>query len=107
MGRTGSKIESGMMAAPPATISTTMVSPMARDMPEHDGCTDAGQRGRDDHADQRFPAVAPRASDASRSVRGTANSASSATEQMVGTLMNASMSAAFNRLSPVSAPNQS
>lgn len=28
--------------------------------------------------------VAPRASDASRSVRGTANSASSATEQMVG-----------------------
>lgn len=74
---------------------------------EHDGCTDAGQRGRDDHADQRFPAVAPRASDASRSVRGTANSASSATEQMVGTLMNASMSAAFNRLSPVSAPNQS
>ena len=33
MGRTGSKMEVGIMAAPPATIRTTMVSPMARDMP--------------------------------------------------------------------------
>ena len=107
MGRTGSKIESGMMAAPPATISTTMVSPMARDMPSMTAVpmpdSAEGMTTRIS-VSQR---VAPRASDASRSVRGTANSASSATEQMVGTLMNASMSAAFNRLSPVSAPNQS
>ena len=32
-GRTGSKIDVGNMAAPPATISTTMVSPMALDIP--------------------------------------------------------------------------
>lgn len=84
-----------------------MVSPMARDMPSitavpmPDSAEGITTRISVSHR------VAPRASDASRSVRGTANSASSATEQMVGTLMNASMSAAFSRLSPVSAPNQS
>ena len=33
MGLTGANRESGMMPAPPATIKTTMVSPMLRDMP--------------------------------------------------------------------------
>src|SRR5690606_5615315 len=33
IGRTGSNSEWGIMAAPPATISTTMVSPMTRAMP--------------------------------------------------------------------------
>ena len=35
-GRTGSKIESGMIAAPPAAISTTIVSPSARITPSSD-----------------------------------------------------------------------
>ena len=45
--------------------------------------------------------VAPRASDASRNESGTACMASSATLQMVGTLINASMREALNRLRPV------
>ena len=36
----------------PAASVTIMVSPIARDMPEHDGGGDAGERGREDHAER-------------------------------------------------------
>lgn len=56
MGRTGSKIESGMMGRAPGNHKHDHGFADGPRHAEHDGCTDAGQRGRDDHADQRFPA---------------------------------------------------
>ena len=107
MGRTGESSDVGMMPAPPATMSTTIVSPMARDMPSITAVpmpeSAAGMTTRTVVCQR----VAPKASEASRRSRGTPNRASSETEQMVGTLMSASTSEALSRLSPVSASRKS
>ena len=82
-------------------MSTTMVSPMARDMPSMTAVPMPDNEAGATTLTRVSQRVAPRASDASRNESGTACMASSATLQMVGTLINASMREALNRLRPV------
>ena len=107
MGRTGSSRDWGSMAAPPAAMSTTMVSPMARDMPSMMAVPMPDRAAGTTTRTMVSQRVAPSAREASRRERGTARRASSETEQMVGRLMMASTSEALSRLRPVAAPSTS
>ena len=101
MGLTGSNREPGIMAAPPATIKTTMVSPMALDIPRITAVEipemDAGTVTRQIVSQW----VAPKAKEASLSSFGTLNMASSEMLQIVGMDMNASITEALKRFRPV------
>ncbi len=92
------------MAAPPVTISTTMVSPMALDIPKmtavHIPEIAAGVMTLQ-MVSQR---VAPRAREASFSSCGTLKIASSEILQMVGMDIKASINEALKRFNPVGMP---
>ncbi len=71
MGRTGSKMDSGSMAAPPATISTTMVSPTARERPRITAVLIPDREAGTTTRAMVWSWVAPKATDASRRATGT------------------------------------
>ena len=103
MGLTGSKRLSGMSAAPPATISTTMVSPMTRLKPSITPVAIPEKAAGIVTVVSVSQCVAPSAKDSLR-LLGTERRASSEMVQIVGTAMRASRMAAFNIFSPVGAP---
>ena len=104
IGRMGSKTDSGTIAAPPATISTTIVSPKARLMPSMTAVPTPESAYGKVTSFRVSQGVAPKASEASFKACGTACRASSEIEQIVGTAMKASISEALKRLSPVAIP---
>jgi hypothetical protein len=107
MGLTGSNRDMGTMAAPPATMSTTMVSPIALDMPRIIAVVmperDAGRITRD----MVSHLVAPSAREASLSSVGTLKMASSEILQIVGIDIKASINDALKRFRPVAMPKTS
>ena len=104
MGLTGSKRLSGMSAAPPATISTTMVSPMTRLKPSITPVAIPEKAAGIVTVVSVSQCVAPSAKEDSLRLLGTERRASSEMVQIVGTAMRASRMAAFNIFSPVGAP---
>ena len=104
IGRTGSKIDPGIMAAPPATISTTMVSPIALDIPRITA-VDIPEIAAGVMTLQMVSQwVAPRAREASFSSLGTLKIASSEMLHIVGMDIKASISEALKRFNPVAIP---
>jgi hypothetical protein len=100
MGRTGSNNDKGIIAAPPASIRVTIVSPMALDIPKITAVQIPDKAPGIDTYIMVSQEVAPKAREASFKSRGTAYRASSAILQMVGRLINASTTDAVNKLIP-------
>ena len=104
IGLTGSNKLSGMSAAPPATIKTTMVSPITRLNPSITPVAIPEKAAGTVTVVSVSQCVAPSARDDSFRLLGTERRASSEMVQIVGTAMSASKMAAFNTFSPVGAP---
>ena len=104
MGLIGSNRLSGMSAAPPATINTTIVSPMTRLKPSMTPVAIPENAAGTVTVVSVSQCVAPRAKEDYLRLLGTERSASSEMVQIVGTAMRASNMAAFNTFSPVGAP---
>src|SRR6056297_777696 len=107
IGRHGSNTEPGIIAAPPATINTTMVSPMARDMPRIIPVLTPDREAGMITRIMLSQWVAPNASEASLSSGATLAMASSEIVLMVGTDMKASINDALRRFRPVGISNTS
>jgi hypothetical protein len=106
MGRTGSKIEPGITAAPPATMSTTMVSPTALPMPRMMAVEMPEPAAGITTLVRVCHRLAPSARDASRKLRGTKLNASSARLATVGVAMMPRISDAVKALSPEGTPRR-